>query len=342
MSYTKFKLNALIESTEALSHSITLYSRATAPVSGGAGDWPYVTLPSVSFREQTHHVQLLSFSKALWTSPIVNNVTSWEDYAVRANNASDAHASTTIFTYGETVRDRNDALGRMQKLSVSGQGPFTPIHQFVPSPPLFIPSINGSMMNYDTSSEVGVNATYTIVNDLQKSVISRLLPLNLIREAYPESLDLTEPLSLFIEPINTEDEGVVIVSYIQSVFEWQYLFSDIPVKNVLGHVENTCGDSFSYIINSKNATFVGMGDAHEKEFNKYSFSSIIGLTSSLENEEASGACVYTLTIYPTTEFRQKFNSDAGAYTAAIGITMFLMVGAFFAYDQYVYILHRNK
>jgi hypothetical protein len=102
--------------------------------------------------------------------------------------------------------------------------------QFVPSPPPFIPSINGSMINYDTSSEVGVNATYTIVNDIQKSVISRLLPLNLIREAYPASLDSTEPLSLFIEPINTEDEGVVIVSYIQSVFEWQYLFSDIPVK----------------------------------------------------------------------------------------------------------------
>jgi hypothetical protein len=335
MSYIHFKLNALAQSTEALSHSITLYSRAIAPVSGGAGDWPYVTLPSISFSGQANHVQLLSFSKALWTSPIVYNVTSWEDYAVRTNNDSDFHGSTTIFAYGEAAPDKNTTGGEMGKLSVSGPGPFTPIHQFVPSPPPFIPSINGSMINYDISSVPGVHETYAIVTKLQKSVISQLLSLNLIREAYPDSLDSIEPLSLFVEHINTVDDGVIVVSYVHSLLEWQYLFSGIPVENVLGHVENTCGDSFNYVMNGENATFVGMGDAHEKEFSKYSLSSIIS-TEGVENDLSSGVCLYTLTIYPTTEFRQMFNSDAGAYTAAVGITMFLMVGAFFAYDQYVY------
>jgi hypothetical protein len=55
----------------------------------------------------------------------------------------------------------------------------------------------------------------------------------------PESLDSTEPLRLFVEPIHAVDHGDTVVAYIQSVLEWQYLFSNIPVMKILGVVENT-------------------------------------------------------------------------------------------------------
>jgi hypothetical protein len=80
LSYSLFRLKALAESSEALSNAVTLYSSATAPGSASVGDWPYVTLPSISFREQARHVETISFSKALWTASIVTNVTKWEGY----------------------------------------------------------------------------------------------------------------------------------------------------------------------------------------------------------------------------------------------------------------------
>jgi hypothetical protein len=339
MSYTKFKLYALMESTEALSHSTTLYSRTSAPVPGGVGDWPYITIPPVSFYEQADHAQSLSFSEALWTAPIVENVPGWEDYIQRISNDSDVTTSATIFTYGDVSSKNQETMKTMGKVSISGPGPFTPIHQIYAHSSTFITNINGSMINYDVSSSNGVNATNMIVNTLHHAVVSRLLPLDLIREAYPESLDSTEPLSLFVEPIHAVDHGDTVVAYIQSVLEWQYLFSNIPVKKILCVVKNTCGDSFSYTINGANATYVGMGDIHEKKFDDYSLSSMIGLkdnsTAGIETAKAAGVCIYTLTIYPTGEFRQTFNTHAELYTVVVGIVMFVMVGAFFAYDQYV-------
>jgi hypothetical protein len=321
----------LAESSEALSNAITLYSSATAPGSGSMGDWPYVTLPSISFREQARHVETVSFSKALWTAPIVTNVTSWEGYVRSNKNESDIPIRTTVFTNGNASQGQDGTTDIMGKISVTGAGPFTPVYQVFPHQP------NGSMINYDTSSEVGMNAVNSIVQSINKPVLSRLLALDLIRESYPESLDSTEPLSLFVVPVYHVDEGGRVVSYIQSLLEWQYLFTDIPVENVFFHVENTCGESFSYIINEENATYVGMGDEHDTKFDGYSLSSLLALKynsmEDIDKEAAAGVCVYTLTIYPTMEFRQSFNSNAGFYTAAVGITMFIMVGSFFAYDQ---------
>jgi hypothetical protein len=337
LSYSLFKLKALAESSEALSHAITLYSRTSAPVSGSMGDWPYVTLPLISFREQATHVEMISFSKALWTAPIVTNVTTWEGYVRSNKNKSDVPISTTVFTYGNASQSQDGKADRMGKTYMGGAGPFTPIHQVFPPQPPFISNINGSMINYDTSSEIGMNAINSIIQTIHKPVLSRLLPLDLIRESYPESLDSTEPLSLFVVPVYNVDEGGRVVSYIQSLLEWQYLFTDIPVENVFCHVENTCGESFSYIINDDNATYVGMGDEHDTKFDGYSLSSLLALKYSsmedIDKETAAGVCVYTLTIYPTMEFRQSFNSNAGFYTAVVGITMFIMVGSFFAYDQ---------
>jgi hypothetical protein len=301
------------------------------------GDWPYVTLPSISFREQARHVEAVSFSKALWTAPIVTNVTSWEGYVQSNKNESDVLISTTVFTFGDASQGQDGEADRMGKTSMGGAGPFSPVYQVFPPQPPFISNINGSMINYDTSSEVGMNAINSIIQTINKPVLSRLLPLDLIRESYLESLDSTEPLSLFVVPIYNVDEGGRVVSYIQSLWEWQYLFTDIPVENVFCHVENTCGESFSYVIYEENATYVGMGDDHDTKFDGYSRSSLLALMynskEDIDNEAAAGVCVYTVTIYPTMEFRQSFNSNAGFYTAVVGITMFIMVGSFFAYDQ---------
>jgi hypothetical protein len=339
MAYTQFQLKQLIASMEAFSHSFTSYGMLTAPTSGEI-DWYFQTLPEVHFEEIAEHVFAISHANVLWTAPMVKNVSLWLDGArVVAENLG-VETIPTMFAYGKLHHDMNGESIKMGKLPISGGGPFTPIHQLFPFPPPFISTINGSIIDYDTSSEIGVNDTNTFVSTLRdKPVLSGLLAMPLFRDAYPETLDPVEPLSLFVQPIHSDFSKTTIVSYIQSIFEWEFLFSKIPFNGVGIHcyVENTCGDSFAYVLNRDSVNYVGVGDAHDEAYDKQNVSSIIGLLDSseagLQDALTAGVCVYRLTIHPTQEFRNSFNSYADVYTLIIGTTMTVMVGAFFIYDQ---------
>jgi hypothetical protein len=334
LSYTHYELNGLSNSTEAMAHILQVYATTTSSTPGVL-DWPYVTLPSHLYEELVHHMISMSHSKVSWTSPLVVNATGWEEYA-RTHNAP--NSSSTMYAYGGTSgHDTSHKEHRMGKEPVSGAGPYTPIHQLFPNPPPTIDSIKGSMINFDTSSDTAIRSTITSVNTFRQSVLSGILPLTLLREAYPESLDATEPLSLFMEPIHIDGEfDVATISYIQSLFEWEYFFTNIPVEGVLCFVEDTCGDRFGYMLNGNNVTYVSAEDTQEIIMEGSSVSSIIGLIDNSDDgvkaAVEAGVCVYTMTIYPTIYFRRSFNSHAGGYTAVVAITMFIMVGTFFAYD----------
>jgi hypothetical protein len=324
---------------EAFSHSFTSYGMLTAQMSVEI-DWHFVMLPDIYFEENAEHVFAISYSNALWTAPVVRNATLWQEYSKSYSNGSGVYANSNMFAYGELSGNTSDGSIKMGKLPIGGDGPFTPITQLYPSPPSFVTNINGSIINYDTSSDMVVNATNTFVNILRdKPVLSGLLPKSLFRDAYPETLNAVEPISLFVQPIHSDFSKTKIVAYIQSIFEWEFLFSEIPYDgdSILCYVENTCGDSFAYTLHGDSVDYDGIGDPHYKTFDEYSKSSIVGLQDSSEEglQEAltAGVCVYTLTIYPTPEFRNSFNSNADVYAFIVGTTMTFMVATFFMYDQ---------
>jgi hypothetical protein len=332
-------LKELAASMEAFSHSFTSYGMLAAPMSGEI-DQLFVTLPAIHFEENAEHVFAISYSNALWTAPVVRNATLWQEYSKSYSNGSALHFNSNMFVYGELPLNTSDGSIKMGKLPVSGDGPFTPITQLYPSPPSFVTNINGSIINYDTSSDMVVNATNTFVNILRdKPVLSGLIPKSLFRDAYPETLNAVEPISLFVQPIHSDFSKTKIVAYIQSIFEWEFLFSEIPYDGdrVLCYVENTCGDSFAFTLHGDSVDYNGIGDPHYKTFDEYSKSSIVGLQDSseagLQDALTAGVCVYTLTIYPTPEFRNSFNSNADVYAFIVGTTMTFMVATFFIYDQ---------
>jgi hypothetical protein len=324
---------------EAFSHAFTSYGMLAAPMSGEI-DQLFVTLPAIHFEENAEQVFAMSHSNALWAAPVVRNATLWQEYSKSYSNGSGVYANSNMFAYGELSRNTSDGSIKMGKLPIGGDGPFTPITQLYPSPPSFVTNINGSIINYDTSSEMVVNATNTFVNTLRdKPVLSGLIPKSLFRDAYPETLNAVEPISLFVQPIHSDFSKTKIVAYIQSIFEWEFLFSEIPHEgdSILCYVENTCGDSFAFTLHGDRVDYDGIGDPHDKTFDDYSLSLIVGLQDSSEEGllEAltAGVCVYTLTIYPTPEFRNSFNNDADVYTFIVGMTLTVMVGSFFMYDQ---------
>jgi hypothetical protein len=328
----EFEIHSTVKSLEALSDVMTSYSMASSSV------WPNVTLPSKEFELHMYHSIEASFVDLIWMAPIVENALLWEEYSQSITNGSNVPSSPSIFAYGSVPNDVNKGPMKRGKLPIDGRGPFTPIHQMFPSPPPFISNVNGTIVNYDTSSDQSINATHSSVTSLFQPVLSGLLPLFLIRDAYPEFLEAEEPLSLFVAPIYKDFDHVTVMSYVEGLFQWKFIFSKISVgrANLLCFVESTCGDSFSFIVDGENTSYIGIGDAHEKKFDAIHSSTVIGLPdiseTGIEKATKAGVCVFTLTLYPTIEFRQTFNSNAVVYSAIVGLAMVFMSGSFFFYD----------
>ena len=297
---------------------------------GATTRWPYVTVPADEFDAHAEHVTSFSRNKFVWFTPIINDLAAWNDYSKDISNGKDVPTSPDLFVY---------EAGR--KRPVNGTGPFIPIHQMYPKSTL-LPSINSSIINYDTSSEPNFATTTKQVSILRHSLLTGFLSLTVVRDSYPKMFDASEPLSVLVEPIfSSFEETSSIVGYVQSLFEWKFFFSNLASDgiDVVCVVENTCGDIFTFTIDHNTSSYSLNEDAHAGKFNDLSASTVLGLDdiseSNLEKAKAAGMCIYTMTIYPTEDFRQKFDANTALYTTVVGIIMLCMVGAFFAYDSYV-------
>ena len=323
IAYAVKELTAQSEALEAMADLYATYALAIAPNESGT-TWPYVTLPWEQFEEHAEHVTTFSYDGVVFVVPIVKDVTAWNKYCSDSMTDSDVPMSEYMFA-------DDDADG---KRYVSGTGPFTPLHQVHPTPNV-IASINGSIVNYDISSDPHVNDTTTLVNELDLLVLSRLLSLPLVRETYPDVFDETEPISMVMEPIKSSfDEESEIVGYVQSIFKWASFFSKLDWENepIFCTMENTCGDSFSLKIDGDDVLLVDAEYISNELWSGVNVSSIIGIDDddiTLDEAVEAGICIYTLTVFPAIEFQ---HSRTAAHTAMVGIAMFAMVASFLAYD----------
>jgi hypothetical protein len=324
ISYAEKESTSHSEALEAMAELFTTYALATTPTHDAA--WPYVTLPFDQFEEHARHVTSFSYDGVVLITPIVEDVTSWNMYCSDAMAGSNIPMSPNMFAYD----------GSATQL-VRGKGPFTPLHQVHPTPS-FIPSINGSIINYDSSSDPFVNSSLTLAYNLDFLILTGLLPLPLIRETYPDIFYEIEPVSMFIEPIHSSfEDKSQIVGYVQSIFKWTSFFSHFNGKGhpVVCTVENSCGDSFAIKLQQHEATLLDLKDSKKMRVNDVNVSSTIGIDEddiTLDEAREAGVCVYTVTVFPAIEFREAYDLRAALYATVIGFTMMVMVVSFFAYD----------
>jgi hypothetical protein len=313
----------------AVANVLTSFAMASSMTGNVA--WPYVTLPSVELRRHFENVKTLTQTNVVWIAPLVANVAPWEVFAFNSSTNGNVPMSDTIFAYTDAG----------VKMPAPKNGVYAPIHQIYPSPPPVIPSINGSMANYDTRSDPTALKAFAIVDATKASIISDLLPMKIVRDAYPDAYAAEEPLSLMIQPVFRSFEDNTIVSYVQSVIEWRHILSNMLTEDhsLYCYVENTCGSNFTIKVVAGEATYEGTGDQHPKQYDSHAVSTTVRLAENAENETAvvnAGACVYTLTVYPTTELRRTHESSKPqVYTAIIGVVFFAMTATFFAYDRYL-------
>ena len=328
-NFVSFVQDQFIEKSEAiqeLSDVFLTYSLASL-LEGDGVTWPYVTVPFDQFDKHARRVTSFPYDGIAFVAPVVSDVTNWNSYCAEVMSESNIPMSQNMFTF----------YGNGSQL-VSGAGPFLPLHQVYPTP-IFIDSLNGSIVNYDMSSDPEWNISATLANTFDQIVLSGLLSSGMIRDAYPDIFDATEPISTLINPILSRTaETSDLVGYAQSTFKWKSIFSkfDGASKYFYCTVDNTCGESFSFVVDQHNVTFTDSEYSTDLWINDISTTSYIGIkyvNVSMEDVRQAGICLYSITAYPTSKFRQEYDFNAAMYATIVGIILVFNLFTFFAFDQ---------
>jgi hypothetical protein len=325
-SFTEKEFAAQFEAMKGLSDVLLTYSLASVP-EGDEVPWPLFTVPSHHFEALAKRVVSLPHEGIVWFAPLVNDVTLWNNYCNDEMAGNGIPMGPNMFAL--------ESAGT--QLLLNGTGIFTPIHQVYPQPK-FIDYINGSIINYDTSSDLSVNASLAFAYSSDHVVLGEIIHDTLIRDSYPEVFDAAEPISMLTSPIHsTYDEQSSIVGYVQRIFTWKSFFSkfDGVSHSCFCNVENSCGGSFTLLVDDHNVTHIDSKYIQQFSIDEVSVTWNIGMSSennTLAEATEMGICLYTLTVYPTTTFRQSYDLQATLYAVAVGLTMLFMLSTFFAYD----------
>lgn len=171
----------------------------------------------------------------------------------------------------------------------------------------------------------------------------------LLQASGTETYEAGEPLGYIYYPVfESFEEGSKTVSILSATVYWRTYFEGILPDNVHGLiavVKNSAGQAFTYKIDGKVATFLGMEDLHERQFDEMTvsaeYSSFAEGASQLEGDY-NGVSVdndylsYSIHVYPSAEFQAQYlTTNPAIYTAAMVIIFVLTAGIFIMYDCYV-------
>lgn len=99
---------------------------------------------------------------------------------------------------------------------------------------------------------------------------------------------------------------------------------------VIGVFRDDCGNELSFELSSKKARFMGYGDLHEAEFNKYER---VEKNIEMYPERIDGVCTHDLYLYPSSKLRDTYQtSQPIIYTALVAFSFFVVIALFFLYD----------
>ena len=125
-----------------------------------------------------------------------------------------------------------------------------------------------------------------------------------------------EPITqIYIPVFDSYDDNRTVVALIHATINWKSYFANIMssnVKPIMIVLANTCQGPFSYIIDGPQVNFVGAGDFHDVEMEHYArYVELKDLLSESINDVwlNQDVCQYNLTVYPTPEMYNEYNTS---------------------------------
>ena len=328
------QLNAL--KVDFISHA--RYSQST---------WPEVVLPDFADRAAA-----VSSVASLMILPVVqaSGLSDWESFSVaqqgwldegkpkiELSNLQEPNAFLTASTRRlEVDSGIADHVFDFEG-AVTGRGPFLPIWETFP-----ITANLTKWVNMDLLAVKRIEPALKHAMNNHQAVMGRVLNFapESTSEPEPVHLDLllnailgphtnyyVEPVSPLILPLRDDSQNVVAL--LVAMQYWRHIVEHVlspASQGVVAVIQNTCGQAFTYRVYGGNATYMGKGDLHDKEFDG------MQKTTKLDNIDAD-YCAYSLAVYPSAQLKQYYVTHSPTLKTITCIFIFLAaIGIFVTYD----------
>eukprot|EP00980_Cylindrotheca_fusiformis_P006369 scaffold1356_cov123-Cylindrotheca_fusiformis.AAC.50 len=301
--------------------------------------WPNFTLPD--FEQYGKGTRYLSGAKLIVFSPLVSREdrADWEAYSVENQQWITKGPGFNNSGEGEQRVIPNSIYKRTSRSYVPEieSDYYSPVWQMSPLPS------DASIVNFNLLNNPTYARLVSFTNFTRQSVLSEVLNTTEFLGVTPPDEEPGQPHSIVVLPVFQQayDPYSTIVGHIVAVVPWsKFLNNVLPVAVVSGIfavVEDSCGSSFTYFIESTKATFLGFGDSHDKKYDflKYSaaFAAYDGDLTGVP--ELSNHCTYTLNIYPSSQFEDGWITKAPIYFTLGVLGVFVWVAAVFSFYDWL-------
>lgn len=307
------------ESTEATlknSQSITtsLSSSLTSFASSNDAKWPLVTL--ADFAERNEPLRTISKAEYFIFAPFVkkSELDTWETYS-----EDNSHWIVESYKYEgiDAVFDSSSILPihSFSEADASSTEMYFPVWQ-VTKVPSNLASIN---------TDLGTNSAFNgaAFHGGFPTAVPTVSKMTSLQASFGDKHE--EPVFLLLDPVFVDIQKTSVVGYYLGVFKWtRVLESVLPESGLVDVViQNNVGQVFSYRIDCDGVVFIGEGETNKNRYSGMSY------TVSLGDIFLGGeACVYELTIFPTTEFESLYQTSQPllyGLIAAAGVLLSLIL-----------------
>ena len=295
-------------------------------------NWPFITVPDFDVQVQSLLEQ--TGAVGVFVSPKVDTqeLGDWTTYTLANGGWYEGFFNPQVFSVNISATGDLDVI-------TPGPPPYWPLWQIFPPPPQDQTILNFNLASYPPSRIPG-----EIVESTKAAVVSDVITSEVVGIIFPtEKTELNregEPHSLVVQPIfDSLDKATQrVAAYFNVLIRWNTYFSGKLPENVNGIqlvLRNTCDKAYTYNIEGKKALFLGEGDLHDRSYSSMAFESPF---NTYEKDgidaAANGACLFSVSVYPTSDFEESYKSFGPiGFTLIVGLVFALMIVAFVAYDN---------
>ncbi|KAL3938715.1 MAG: hypothetical protein SGBAC_006428 [Bacillariaceae sp.] len=315
---------------------LSILSLIISSWSSNAGtNFPNFTLPD--FDQFAAGTRSLTKAALLVYSPLVADAdrAGWEAYSVENQGWVD----TSLAFAGKPNRTEqiSDVIyyrGDRQQIPEKNRTYYSPIWQMSP-PPEDVSVINFNLLNSPTFQRL-----VEFADTERKTALSEALnPRELFGTPVPEN-EAGEPQSIMLIPVNEQpyNPQSPIVGHLVAVLPWSAFFDDVLADSqfstggIFAVVEDSCGTSFTYLIEGGSASFLGLEDKHDRKYDYLKNEDQVFLQYNSTTSEGVGqSCSYKLGVYPSAEYEKNFTSKTPVYFTVGVLAVFTWVAAVFSF-----------
>jgi hypothetical protein len=329
--------------------------------------WPFVAVTREPFEILGHQARLQSGVEFIMIAPFVSEAQRGDWVAFSVENGWWYDQSKVIVEMlSDSPEPREYAPGSMAQEIIGSAGlspvlngtmKHCPIWQS--SPPPYIPQA----VNYDLIDSVWYAPMIPALERLRTGLFSTVFDLsagsNLAGSAEDHlayhqafsSSPLTgnesnaRPHGVFNVPIFEayQDRTSEMVGMVSSIMAWdRYMVNLVPesITGIMVVLENTCNQSYTFMLNGTKAQYLGTGDFLNLTFEESRYNVSLGFLDSSNGAVSDwtdvGHCIYSLQVYSTQEFKNSVSSNTAfvftLLSAGVGL---LVIITFLLYDCYV-------